>query len=122
MFNSYLVYFSPFWYVGPRKIWQPCRFEADSRILKQVSNQSVLTVGQKKIGERAERHFLNFHFRRKTAAQTFGLNGKIQKKKRKQGSSPKKSAFLIIFCAQVSASETLVTPLTHLKYESTVDK
>jgi hypothetical protein len=24
IFYGHLVYFSPFWYVGPRKIWQPC--------------------------------------------------------------------------------------------------
>jgi hypothetical protein len=24
IFNGYLVYFPPFWYVVPRKIWQPC--------------------------------------------------------------------------------------------------
>jgi hypothetical protein len=24
LFYGYLVYFPPFWYVVPRKIWQPC--------------------------------------------------------------------------------------------------
>jgi hypothetical protein len=24
MFGGNLVYFPPFWYVAPRKIWQPC--------------------------------------------------------------------------------------------------
>jgi hypothetical protein len=24
IYSDNLVYFSPFWYFGPRKIWQPC--------------------------------------------------------------------------------------------------
>jgi hypothetical protein len=98
--------------------------------LRSGFENSETGVKSKCLDRRAEKNwresraaFFKLSFSQKNCSTDFRVERKnSKKKKRKQGSSPKKSAFLIIFCAQVSASETLVTPLTHLKYESTVDK
>jgi hypothetical protein len=35
IFLSYLVYFSPFWYVEARKIWQPCSAPLPASLIPQ---------------------------------------------------------------------------------------
>jgi hypothetical protein len=32
MFCGHLVYFSTFWYVAPRKIWQPCFLQSNVKL------------------------------------------------------------------------------------------
>jgi hypothetical protein len=39
-FGGNLVYFSPFWYFGPRKIWQPC-----SKLVQFFVDKKVFEVG-----------------------------------------------------------------------------
>jgi hypothetical protein len=40
-FYGHLVYFSPYWYVAPRKIWQPCLGVAEEAAVEDVAEARV---------------------------------------------------------------------------------
>jgi hypothetical protein len=43
IFWGHLIYFSPFWYVVPRKIWQPCSpFDGGVSVSVQSSNVDII--------------------------------------------------------------------------------
>jgi hypothetical protein len=44
VFCGNLVYFPPFWYFGPRKIWQPC-FRAQTQHILQIAEREVKVGG-----------------------------------------------------------------------------
>jgi hypothetical protein len=59
MFCSNLVYFSPFWYVVPIKIWQPC--STNARHTHRIMQFFSFILYERRFSRRLM-HFHNFHF------------------------------------------------------------